>query len=1208
VFSSPKKEDSESVTSTTSLPSLHEIIYDIFDEFTSLATAKAFWKRLLAVGGDPVMLASISSSLGSIILDVLVVQEGEASEVGNTERHNFLMELIQAGLKESLVKNVDIVWRFSISSAAALLGVPEPNLSRSYRICFSRHFFTLPEYNLLREESEGYSKLIAYLLSVDLEREGSQYAQNINSIIGAFSLHPNRVLDIVLTSSGYHLDRYFGRASGTHTFESYERAMAPIRDYLAQTPRNHLYSLLSFHLKPTTSATPATPANATQPSGSSGTPPVTKKDAKVGDSEIEEVTVDALPMSTCRILAMLVRLSLVSMKPVLELVSPSPAPIPASMSTAVEASVSIKSESASSEASANTTTNSNNANTSSSTQSDFLRSPRLQLFCALLEIPDPAPLDFLVDPSFVCYLGPETFHPNIFASKRVAAVFSNRLVAHFSPIFEPLAPSNRLHALSSTRKCLDMPTMMEMTDAILEARSLLTVMGETISAQLHHILCVLCTSLLDGILLSSRSSSDSGRQQSPHLSKATAQEGLERLIPFNVDEVPTSTLAILFDAIEEILTQVLLPSFVCLEINADSMWRLMHRFPYAARYRMYHAWGKMMRNPKFPSLTSIGTASKLKVKGMLKRMTDTSIKETGRPLCKWGNRFPIILADLIGSLVFPNFVQPLADSMRYLSDLSLDVLVFSCLDSIVNMPHGSHLSNIAHFIACIFKIYYERLDIVPLLDVIEQLTKKTKLTGATLFTTLLSKMGCVDILEDTLSSQIKMLHSFPSLNTLAISGALQSKETSRSSIVPLRDRLWNSNSWLPLYILVLQLESHCAFHLETNDISAISGSFDTVHQLSLQLAEFTSIMFQKYHAQVNPSLLKSAGTIAQEYDVSFPGMLHLYRPILHLIYTDVAELIGNTNPMISYRHSTLDKSSSSDAGQEMNVSVSGDSTRHPLSISLDRMLLLSDDLSFSHKNHGKSLLHFPLNERLQAALDARVPPPDPNADYYIHKTDLTPLKDVFPLSGKFLAAFWGLRLVDVECNTSIYRQAMVKQTQLQQQGSVPKAIAEISASVLEKDLNAHSEHVAAVLDRLKLQSSTSCDWFLDLSASLSSSPSLQSSSMATSNGMDVDSGNVVNGTSNQDLKDILDDMDDDSKKRYVAMAFLQYCVLPRAMISAEDALFCGSFIFLLHRLNPSPLWDTDLLYHYQRKQQVWTTDVQYFGNYLRLARFRCLVR
>lgn len=63
------------------------------------------------------------------------------------------------------------------------------------------------KYNLLREELEGYSKLVTVLckmphmeqlFSVEGDGEAASYIRNILSLIGQFELDPNRVLDVVL--------------------------------------------------------------------------------------------------------------------------------------------------------------------------------------------------------------------------------------------------------------------------------------------------------------------------------------------------------------------------------------------------------------------------------------------------------------------------------------------------------------------------------------------------------------------------------------------------------------------------------------------------------------------------------------------------------------------------------------------------------------------------------------------------------------------------------------------------------------------------------------------------------------------------------------------------------------------------------------------------------------------------------------------------
>ena len=53
----------------------------------------------------------------------------------------------------------------------------------------------------MREESEGYAKLIVELNQININVENIQIVQeNVKKLIGHFSLDPNRVLDLILDS------------------------------------------------------------------------------------------------------------------------------------------------------------------------------------------------------------------------------------------------------------------------------------------------------------------------------------------------------------------------------------------------------------------------------------------------------------------------------------------------------------------------------------------------------------------------------------------------------------------------------------------------------------------------------------------------------------------------------------------------------------------------------------------------------------------------------------------------------------------------------------------------------------------------------------------------------------------------------------------------------------------------------------------------
>jgi THO complex subunit 2 len=71
----------------------------------------------------------------------------------------------------------------------------------------TKALYTQQKYNLFREETEGYSKLIAELSELPTATEhtstrgcksAAEVIQNLQSLIGYFDLDPNRVLDLVL--------------------------------------------------------------------------------------------------------------------------------------------------------------------------------------------------------------------------------------------------------------------------------------------------------------------------------------------------------------------------------------------------------------------------------------------------------------------------------------------------------------------------------------------------------------------------------------------------------------------------------------------------------------------------------------------------------------------------------------------------------------------------------------------------------------------------------------------------------------------------------------------------------------------------------------------------------------------------------------------------------------------------------------------------
>jgi hypothetical protein len=70
----------------------------------------------------------------------------------------------------------------------------------------TQHHFEQQKFNLLREENEGFAKLIVELGQSNMNMANVEIVKsNVKELIGFFSLDPNRVLDVIIDSFCNHV-------------------------------------------------------------------------------------------------------------------------------------------------------------------------------------------------------------------------------------------------------------------------------------------------------------------------------------------------------------------------------------------------------------------------------------------------------------------------------------------------------------------------------------------------------------------------------------------------------------------------------------------------------------------------------------------------------------------------------------------------------------------------------------------------------------------------------------------------------------------------------------------------------------------------------------------------------------------------------------------------------------------------------------------
>ncbi|KAK7790717.1 hypothetical protein R5R35_007956 [Gryllus longicercus] len=145
-------------------------------------------------------IVSFHKDMPSLMLDVISIIDAETScaENNSEDRQRFciIVKETEKFLSEKLLKE-----RLEIDTLQDVGTLKNRNFYTKFIKVKTKLYYKQRKFNLFREESEGYAKLITEL---NQEISGNVTPGNIleviKSLIGCFNLDPNRVLDIILES------------------------------------------------------------------------------------------------------------------------------------------------------------------------------------------------------------------------------------------------------------------------------------------------------------------------------------------------------------------------------------------------------------------------------------------------------------------------------------------------------------------------------------------------------------------------------------------------------------------------------------------------------------------------------------------------------------------------------------------------------------------------------------------------------------------------------------------------------------------------------------------------------------------------------------------------------------------------------------------------------------------------------------------------
>lgn len=358
--------------------------------------------------------------------------------------------------------------------------------------------------------------------------------------------------------------------------------------------------------------------------------------------------------------------------------------------------------------------------------------------------------------------------------------------------------------------------------------------------------------------------------------------------------------------VEEVLGASLLPSLQLLPANPAvglAIWDVMCLLPYEVRYRLYGEWDK--DDECIPMVLAARQTAKLDTRRILKRLAKENLKQLGRMVAKIAHANPMtVLRTIVHQIeAYKDMIAPVVDAFKYLTQLEYDVLEYVVIERLAQSGRdklkddglnvSDWLQSLASFWGHLCK-KYPSMELRGLIQYLVNQLKRGEGIELVLLQELMQQMASVEYTENVTDDQLEALAGGEALRYQASAfGVTKNNKALMKSTNRLRDSLLSKDDpklAVPLLLLIAQQRSYVVVNAEASYIKVVSEQFDRCHGTLLQYVEFllSAITPLPAYAQLIPSL----EDLVQKYHLEAEVAFHIYRPIMRLFKPHKSSSLG----------------------------------------------------------------------------------------------------------------------------------------------------------------------------------------------------------------------------------------------------------------------------------------------------------------------------
>ncbi|XP_051144438.1 THO complex subunit 2 isoform X2 [Andrographis paniculata] len=348
--------------------------------------------------------------------------------------------------------------------------------------------------------------------------------------------------------------------------------------------------------------------------------------------------------------------------------------------------------------------------------------------------------------------------------------------------------------------------------------------------------------------------------------------------------------------IEEALGTCLLPSLQLIPANpavGQEIWELMSLLPYEVRYRLYGEWEK--DDERFPMLLAARQTARLDTRRILKRLAKENLKQLGRMVAKLAHANPMtVLRTIVHQIeAYRDMIAPVVDAFKYLTQLEYDILEYVVIERLAQSGReklkddGLNLSDwlqsLASFWGHLCK-KYPSMELRGLFQYLVNQLKKGNGIELVLLQELIQQMANVQYTENMTEDQLDAMAGSDTLRYQATSfGITRNNKAVIKSTNRLRDSLLPKEEpklAIPLLLLIAQHRSVVVIKADVSHIKVVSEQFDRCHGTLLQYVEFlcSAVTPTSAYALLIPTL----DELVHQYHLDPEVAFLIYRPVMRL--------------------------------------------------------------------------------------------------------------------------------------------------------------------------------------------------------------------------------------------------------------------------------------------------------------------------------------